>query len=76
MEHTAKGGAHKLLEACSLPLTGKGVVSRVITELAVLDVLPGGRGLRAVELAKGVTIDEVRAKTGCKVELADNVGTF
>ena len=65
MEHVAKGDAHKILESCNLPLTGVGVVDRVITDLGVLDVTPAG--LEVSELAPGVTFEEVQAKTGAKV---------
>ena len=66
MEHVAKGDAHKILAECTLPLTGVGVVGRIITDLGVLDVTPGG--LEAIELAPGVTYQELQAKTGAKVK--------
>src|ERR687884_669747 len=65
----AKDGSHKLLQQCTLPLTGQGVVDEVITDLAVLDVTPHGLVLR--ELAPGVTVDEVRAATGAPVRTHD-----
>jgi len=61
MDHASKHGESKLLAECTLPLTGKGVVDRIITNLGVFDVVEGG--LRIVELADGVTEDEVRQAT-------------
>jgi 3-oxoacid CoA-transferase subunit B len=65
MEHTDKKGTPKILRECDLPLTGKGVVNRIITDLCVLDVEPGG--LRVVELAPDVSLEEIQAKTEAKV---------
>jgi 3-oxoacid CoA-transferase subunit B len=61
MDHTNKKGESKLLKECTLPLTGKGVVDRIITNLGVLDVVDGG--LRIVECAPGVSEDEIKAVT-------------
>ena len=61
MEHNAKDGTPKLLNACDLPLTGKAVVDLVITELGVFEI--GPQGLTLIEVADGVTVDEIRSKT-------------
>jgi 3-oxoacid CoA-transferase subunit B len=65
MDHTNKAGEPKVLRKCTLPLTGQGVVDRIISDLGVFDVVPGG--IKTVELAPGVTMDEVRKKTEAKL---------
>jgi 3-oxoacid CoA-transferase subunit B len=71
MEHTNKAGEPKVLRSCSLPLTGKGVVNLIITDLCVFEVEPHGLVLK--ELAGGVTQDEVRAKTGARYSVAPDL---
>ncbi len=65
MDHANKHGESKLLKECTLPLTGKGVVDRIITNLGVLDVVEGG--LKIVELADGVSEEELRAATAATI---------
>jgi 3-oxoacid CoA-transferase subunit B len=75
MEHTAKGQP-KLLHQCTLPLTGTAVVDLVITDLAVFTIdTPGGTGMTLIELAEGVTLDEIKAKTEARFKVAPDLKT-
>ena len=65
MEHCAKDGTAKIVEQCALPLTGKGVVNRIITDLGVMDITP--EGVKLVELATDVSLDEIQKVTGVKL---------
>ncbi len=71
MDHTNKAGESKLLKECSLPLTGKACVDRVITTLGVFDVVEDG--LKLIELADGVTLEEIAEKTEAKYTVADGL---
>jgi 3-oxoacid CoA-transferase subunit B len=73
MDHANKHGQSKVLKRCTLPLTGTGVVSRIITDLAVFDVKPDGSGLVLIELAEGVTLEEVAQKTEAAYEVAPDL---
>jgi 3-oxoacid CoA-transferase subunit B len=68
MEHASKNGEHKILQQCTLPLTGVGVVDRIITELGVFDITADG--VVAVEIAPGVTPEEIRTRTGTHVHVS------
>ncbi len=72
MQHINKAGESKLLPACTLPLTGINCVKKIVTELAVLDVLPGG-GFRLVERAPGVSIEEIKRATAGKLVIEGDV---
>ncbi|KAF8061627.1 succinyl-CoA:3-ketoacid-coenzyme A transferase [Lyophyllum atratum] len=76
MEHCAKGGRPKILKECALPLTGARTVSTIITELAAFDVDRVAGELELIDLAKGVTVEEVRAKTGCDFKVRSQLGTW
>ena len=73
MEHTAKDGSPKIKNQCDLPLTGQQVVDLIITDLCVFEV-EKGKGLTLIELQEGVTVEEVKAKTGCDFAVASTLG--
>ncbi|XP_024130472.1 3-oxoacid CoA transferase 1a [Oryzias melastigma] len=72
MEHSAKGGKHKILDKCSLPLTGKQCVDRIITEKAVFDI-DKTKGLTLIEIWEGLTPDDIKACTGTEFEVSPNL---
>jgi 3-oxoacid CoA-transferase subunit B len=74
MEHTTKDGGHKILERCTLPLTGQRVVHQIVTELALIDVTSEGLVLR--EIAEDTTEDAVRAATGARLLVKGTIGRF
>ncbi|MEM9456036.1 MAG: CoA transferase subunit B [Myxococcota bacterium] len=74
MEHVNRKGAPKILPQCTLPLTGKGVVHEIVTDLGYFVVT--AEGLRLTEIAEGITVDEIRAKTGCPFAVADPLPTL
>ena len=74
MEHTAKDGSPKIMKECTLPLTGRAVVDRIITDMCVFDCDKKGLksgGLTLIEIAPGITVDDVRAATACSFRVAD-----
>jgi 3-oxoacid CoA-transferase subunit B len=75
MEHTAKDGAHKIVEACNLPLTGRACVDLIITDLAVFAV-ERGKGLTLLEHAADTTVAELRQKTGCSFAVSEHLKTL
>ena len=76
MEHCSKNGKPKILRQCSLPLTGARAVSTIITDLAVFEVDRAAGEIELVDVAAGVTVDEVRAKTGADFKVRSNLGSF
>ena len=69
MEHCAKDGSPKIVEKCALPLTGQGVVNRIISDLGVMDITP--EGVKLIELAKDVSLEQIQAVTGVQLIVDD-----
>ncbi|SPL70557.1 3-oxoacid CoA-transferase subunit B [Acinetobacter stercoris] len=69
MEHNAKDGSAKIVPQCSLPLTGKGVVNRIISDLGVMDITENG--IKLIELAKDVSLEQIQAATGVELDTSD-----
>jgi 3-oxoacid CoA-transferase subunit B len=74
MEHTTRDGGHKILKKCTLPFTGLRVVHLIVTEMAVIEVMPNGLMLK--EIAEDTTVDAVVAATGAKLHITGEVGRF
>lgn len=75
MDHVAKGNAPKILDKCTLPLTGKGICSKVITDLGVFD-FERGDGMTLTEMFEGVTLDKIKSLTGCEFNVANDLKTL
>ena len=76
MQHCSKDGVPKIVKECSLPLTGPRAVSMIVTDLAVFNVDRDAGELNLVDVAEGVTLDELKAKTACEFNVPDQVGRF
>jgi 3-oxoacid CoA-transferase subunit B len=73
MEHASKDGEPKILKQCTLPLTGTGVVDLIITDMGVFQVDENGGGLTLIEIAPGVTVDDINAKTEANFKTSPNL---
>ena len=76
MQHCSKDGVPKIVKECSLPLTGPRAVSMIVTDLAAFNVDRQAGELSLVDVAKGVTLEELRAKTACDFHVPDKIGHF
>ena len=75
MEHTAKG-SHKVLKECTLPLTGKGVVDMLITEMGVFEFNKKTREMMLIEISNSITLDQLKKDTECDFIVSPNLKTF